>query len=145
MQSRRAEGSRGWWSSSAGPLLSVRVVVAIAVVAGIAAGAGCGGGGASGSTAPAPPDRLTVSVEGDGLGSLRVDLECAIADRGACADVIAAVASADDPERCTPVDGGAGSLIVDGTIGGAEVRELLRRRTDCEVRAYDAVARAIGL
>lgn len=124
--------------------MSIRVILGLAVAVSVAAGAGCGGGSPSGSTVPTPPDRLAVSVGGGGLGSFRVDLECAIADRGVCADVIAAVAAADDPERCTPLDGGNGSLTVEGSIDGAEVRTLLRRRTDCEVRAYDRVARAIG-
>jgi hypothetical protein len=127
--------------------LSIRVVVGLTVAAAIAAAAGCGGGGGGppDSTAPTPPDRLAVTVEEPGLGSFRVDLECAIADRRVCADVIGAIASADDPERCVPRDGGPGSLSVRGTIEGAEVRAVLRRRTDCEVRAYDRVTRAIGL
>ena len=145
MQSRRARGSRGWWSSSAGRLVSARCVVGLAVVVGIAAAAGCGGGGPPDATAPTPPDRLAVSAEGGGLGSFRVELECAIVERATCADIIEAVAAADDPERCAPLDGGDASLTVEGTIDGAEVRALLRRRTDCEARAYDRVAQAIGL
>ena len=122
-----------------------RVVVVLAVAVGIAAASGCGGGGPQASTGPRPPDRLEVTVEGVGAGSFRVDLDCAIADRVVCDKVIAAAASADDPERCVPRDGGPGSVTVEGTIDGAEVRAVLRRRTDCEVRAYDLVTRASGL
>lgn len=86
-----------------------------------------------------------MTAEGGGLARFRVALECAVADRAVCADVIAGAASVDDPERCVPVDGGDGSLTIEGTIDGTEIRAVLRRRTDCEMRAHDRVARAIGL
>ena len=143
MQWRRARGSHRGWSSSARPLSSIRVVLGLALVVGTAAG--CGGSGSSASTEPTPPDRLAVSAEGGDIGSFSVDLDCAIADRATCAEVLRAVGTADDPEQCVPADSGDESLTVEGTIEGARVRALLRRRTDCEARAYDRVARAIGL
>ena len=138
---RSVVGSHRGWSSSAPALLRT----AVATVVAVGALAGCGGGGGAERTGPVPPDRLVVTAEGGGIGHFRIDLDCAIADRDACAGVLAAIASADDPERCEARDGGDRSLAIEGMIGGEEVRALLRRRTDCEVDAYDAAARAVGL
>ena len=107
--------------------------------------AACGGGGGADRTGPPPPDRLTVTAEGGTAGPFRVDLDCAVADRDACAGVIAAVAAADDPAACSPADGGDRRLQVRGTIDGEPVRAVVERRTDCEIAAYDAAARAAGL
>ena len=138
----RTVGSHRGWSSSTPLLLSAAVAALVA----LAALAGCGGGGGGGErTGGEPPDRLTVVAEGGGVGRLSFDLDCAIADHDACVGVLAALASADDPTTCEPRDGGDRLLRVDGTIGGDEVHSLLRRRTDCEVAAYDAAARAVGL
>jgi len=118
---------------------AVSALVALLVLA------GCGVGGGGDRTGGEPPDRLTVVAEGGGVGRLSFDLDCAIADRDACVGVLAAIASADDPTTCEPRAGGDRLLRVDGTIAGDEVHTLLRRRTDCEVAAYDAAARAVGL
>jgi hypothetical protein len=107
--------------------------------------AGCGGGGDTAQTAPEapPPDRLAVALQGGGYGSFRVDLECAVADASTCRAVLAALARADDDETCTPADDDRRSIRVTGTIGGERVSAVLRRRTDCETRAYDRVFRAV--
>ncbi|MGE0026038.1 MAG: hypothetical protein AB7O78_11190 [Thermoleophilia bacterium] len=106
--------------------------------------AGCGGTGAAERTGATPPDRLSVIAEGGDAGPFRVDLDCAIADHDACAGVIAAVAAADDPRTCSPADGGDRRLQVQGTIDGQPIRAVVERRTDCEIAAYDAAARAAG-
>ena len=107
--------------------------------------AGCGGGDGERSTAPTPPDRLAVSLREAGTGGFRVDLECAVVDRGACAEVLRAIGGLDDDETCAPADGGDARVEVAGTIDGVPVRAVIRRRTDCEVRAYDGVVSAVGL
>ena len=137
----RSEGSQGGSSSSAPRLLSA----AAAVAATLLLASACGGTGASERTGATPPDRLSVTVEGGSAGRFRVDLDCAIADHDACAGVIAAVAAADDPRTCSPADGGDRRLEVEGTIGGEPIRAVVERRTDCEIAAYDAAARAAGL
>ena len=137
----RSEGSHRGSSSSAPRLLSA----AAAVVAAAALAGGCGAGAPAERTGSTPPDRLQVTAEGGTAGRIRVDLDCAIADREACAGVITALAAADDPQACSPVDGGDRVLRVQGTIDGQEVRAVIERRTDCEVAAYDAAARAVGL
>ena len=137
----RSEGSQGRTSSSPARLLSV----AAAAVALLALAWGCGGDGAAERTGPTPPDRLEVTLVGDTVGRFRVDLDCAVADRDACAGLIAALAAADDPLTCSPADGGDRQLEVEGTIDGEPVRAVVARRTDCEIAAYDAAARAAGL
>jgi hypothetical protein len=118
---------------------------AAAVAAAVLLVAGCAGGGTAERTGQTPPDRLSVTVDGGSAGPFRVDLDCAVADRDACAGVIAAVAGADDPGTCSPADGGDRRLQVAGTIEGEPVRAVVERRTDCEIAAYDAAARAAGL
>jgi len=119
--------------------------LAAAAAAVVLIAAACGGGGAAERTAATPPDRLAVTAEGGGSGPFRVDLDCAVADREACAGVIAAVAAADDPRTCSPADGGDRRLQVEGTIEGEPIRAVVERRTDCEIAAYDAAVRAAGL
>ena len=138
----RSEGSQGGTSSSPARLLSA----AAAAAALLALAWGCGSGdGAAERTGPTPPDRLQVTVVGDTVGRFRVDLDCAVADRDACAGVIAALAAADDPETCSAADGGDRQIEVEGTIDGEPVRAVVGRRTDCEIAAYDAAVGAAGL
>jgi hypothetical protein len=111
----------------------------------LAVAVGCGREAAPERTGPTPPDRLSVTAEGGTAGRFRIDLDCAVADREACAGVVAAIVAADDPQTCSPADGGDRVLRVAGTLDGEEVRVVLRRRTDCEIAAYDAAARAAGL
>ncbi len=136
----RSEGSQGGTSSSATRLLSV----AAGAAAALALLAGCGGG-SSERTGPTPPDRLEVIAEGGDVTRFRVELSCGVADREACAGLIAALASADDPGTCPPTPGDDRRLTVSGTIDGEEVRAVIGRRNACEVAAYDAAARAVGL
>ena len=52
------------------------------------------------------------------------------------------------PDRLTVTAEGGGidrRLLIDGTISGDTVHAVLERRTDCEIAAYDAAARAVGL
>ncbi len=116
-----------------------------AVGVGALLGAGCGGGGGGEGTAPEtpPPDRLTVTLQGGGYGSFRIDLECAVADASTCRAVLAALARADDDETCAPADDDGRSIRVTGTIDAERVSAVLRRRTDCETRAYDLVFGAV--
>ena len=137
----RSEGSPGGSSSSAARLLSAAAVV----VAALLVSAACGGGSALERTGATPPDRLSVTAEGGTAGRFRVDLDCSVADREACAGVIAALAAADDPGTCSPADGGDRQLKVVGTIDGEPISVTVERRTDCEIAAYDAAARAAGL
>jgi hypothetical protein len=137
----RSEGSQGGSSSSAARLLSAGAAVAAVLLL----AAACGGIGAAERTGATPPDRLSVIVEGGDAGPFRVELDCAIADRDACAGVIAAVAAADDPSTCSPADGGERRLEVRGSLDGEPVRAVVARRTDCEIAAYDAAVRAAGL
>lgn len=121
-------------SSAAIAVLSVAVALA----------AGCGGSGsAPESTAAVPPDRLTATLT-DGGAAFAIDLDCAVADRRACSEVLTALGDAQADERCVPSAGGTGSIAVDGTIDGDEVRALVTRRTDCEIRTYDRVLGALG-
>jgi hypothetical protein len=118
---------------------------AAAAAVALAVAAGCGRGDAPPRTGATPPDRLSVTAEGGSAGRFRIDLDCAVADRDACAGVVEALLAADDPQTCAPADGGDRVLRVAGTLDGEEVRVVLRRRTDCEIAAYDAAARAAGL
>ncbi|HTI32043.1 MAG TPA: hypothetical protein VL422_00100 [Miltoncostaea sp.] len=120
-------------SAAAGALAGLLLLVA------------CGGGPSLERTTPVPPDRLQVTAEGGGGGRFQVELDCAVADHAACAGVLAALASADDPQTCSPAAGGDRRLVVVGTIDGDPIRTTVERRTDCEIAAYDAAARAAGL
>lgn len=128
---------RPWTSSAA--LLALSAAAALA--------AGCAGGGSSTApTTPVPPDRLAITLSGGGGPAFRFDLECAVADREACADVLAAIAESERDDVCEPAPGGGDAVIdVTGTIGGDPVSALIDRRTDCEIRAYDAVVAGLGL
>ena len=136
--SRLGRVPRLWRSSAATVLLSAAVAVTAA----------CGGGGATAtdSTEPVAPDRLSVTLAAAGAADFRLDLDCSVADRDACAGVLAAIAAAEDDEECTATaDDDEATMLVSGTIGGEQVRALLGRRTDCEIRAYDAAVTALGL
>lgn len=112
--------------------------------AGVAiAAAGCGGGG-GGPTTGVPADAIAVVVEGSGYTGFRVDLECAVADREACAAVLDA-ATAEDGAACEPRPEGPDRITVSGVIDGGDVSAVLRRRTTCEIARYDAVLAALGL
>lgn len=130
-------GSWSRWCSSvaAGALLSVAAL--------LATGCATGGSGGDAPRTAAPPDRLTVALEGGGYGAFRIDLECAIADRDVCRDVLDALAREDAPETCTPTRDDGRRIVVTGTIAGDRVSAILRRRTDCETVVYDAVYRAV--
>lgn len=128
---------RLWRSSVVATLLSAAVVTSAA----------CGGGGAAttGSTGSVPPDRLSATLAAAGASDFRLDLDCAVADRAACAGILEAIAAAEDDRECSPAPDDDATILVSGTIGGDPVRALLGRRTDCEIRAYDAVVTALGL
>lgn len=135
--SRFGRGPRIWTSSAALTVLSAAVAVA----------AGCGGGGtATGPTEAVAPDRLAVTLSGGGGPDLRFDLECAVADRQACADVLAAIAEAEADDTCEPApDEGDAAIAVRGTISGDRVSARIDRRTTCQIRAYDDVITGLGL
>lgn len=107
--------------------------------------AGCAAGGSDGEAprTTTPPDRLTVTLEGGGYGTFRIDLECAIVDRDVCRTVLDALAREDEQETCAPTDDDSRRIAVTGTIEGDRIRALVRRRTDCETAAYDAVYGAL--
>ena len=116
--------------------------------AAVVASAACGGGGTAGtgSTEPTPPDRLSATLAAAGAADFRLDLDCAVADRQACAEILDAIAAAEDDRECSPApDDDDATILVSGTIDGDPVRALLGRRTDCEITAYDAVVTALGL
>ncbi len=115
--------------------------------AAVAVSAGCGGGGPSTtSTAATPPDRLAVTLSGGGGPPFRFELECAVADRGACTEVLGAVAVADADDTCEAApDGGDAVIRVTGTISGTPVSAEIDRRTDCQIRAYEAIIAGLGL
>lgn len=107
--------------------------------------AACGADGRDGETTRStpPPDRVTVTLQGGGDGSFRVNLDCAVSDRDVCRAVTEAVRRADDDETCTPTDDDGRRILVSGTIEGERFAAVLRRRTDCETRAYDEVLSAV--
>ncbi len=109
------------------------------------AATGCGGGGGTASTAPNRPDVLTVRIEGSGYPVFRLELSCAIADREACVAVVDALDDAAAAAECTPLDDDPSRILVSGRIDDEPVSSVLRRRTDCEARAYDRVIDALGL
>ena len=112
-------------------------------VGAIALVAGCGGGGAA-PTAPVPPDTLSVTIEGAGEPAFRIELACAIADRDACAGVLEVLRAA-DAESCDRRRDERSRITVRGVIDGERVAATLRRRTSCEVSAYDRALTAVGL
>jgi hypothetical protein len=105
-------------------------------------------GGFSGCEGPEPrstipPNRLQVSLAAGDAGALVLRLDCEIADRDACAGIIAALREAPDAERCEPIRDSGSRIAVTGRIGGEAVDRVLRRRTDCEARLYDRVRGAL--
>jgi hypothetical protein len=128
------------------PPLSARWPTRAAAAAAAAlALAGCGGGGGGGErTDRPPPDRLTVTLSSETGPSFRVALDCAVADRPACADILEALAEGRDAEACAPIARIGGRIVVRGTIGGEGVGAAIERRTDCEARLYDRVREALA-
>jgi hypothetical protein len=116
---------------------------AAAAAALVLAGCGAGGGGAD-RTEQQPPDRLTVTFSFESGPSFRVSLDCGIADRTACAEILQALAEERDPERCVPIEASGSRIVVRGTIGGEDVGAAIDRRTDCEARLYDRVRAALS-
>lgn len=90
-----------------------------------------------------PPSRLEVSLAAGEAGALRLRLDCEVADRAACSEVLAALRDPVDSEGCEPIRDPGSRLVVTGRIEGEAVERLLRRQTDCEARVYDAVRRAL--
>ncbi len=120
--------------------MAVLSIAALAV-----AGCGGGGGGGGSGTSPIPPDRLSVQIQGGGVGSFTIPLDCAIADRDACAGITKALGDAEDDPTCraTPDDGAR--ITITGTLDGKKIESIVRRRTNCETRVYDGVVHALGL
>lgn len=90
-----------------------------------------------------PPNRLQVSLAAGEAGALLLRLDCEIADRDACAGIIAALREGVNSERCAPLRDPGSRIVVTGRIAGERVLRVLRRRTDCEARVYDRVRRAL--
>lgn len=87
-----------------------------------------------------------MTLGGGAAPVLRFDLECAVADRAACTDVLGALAEADADDTCEAApDGGDAVIRVTGTISGERVSAEIDRRTDCQIRAYDAIIAGLGL
>ena len=116
---------------------------AAAAAALVLAGCGAGGGGGERTDRP-PPDRLAVTLSSEAGPSFRVALDCAVADRTACADILEALAEGRDAETCAPIAPAGGRIVVRGTIGGEGVGAAIERRTDCEARLYDRVRAALA-
>jgi len=107
--------------------------------------AGCGGGGGDGGeTEREPPDRLAVTLSSETGPSFRVSLDCGVADRPACAEILDALREERDAERCEPIAATGARIVVRGTIGGEQVGAAIDRRTDCEARLYDRVRAALA-
>ncbi len=117
------------------------------VLSAAAIAAGCGGAGpTTTATTAEAQDRIEVSLGGGEDGSLRISLDCTVADRAACSTILEALADARDAEGCTAMAGTPRArLRVSGSIAGDRVSALVTRRTDCEVRTYDRVVAGLGL
>ena len=61
------------------------------------------GGGRGPDGRRPPPDRLAVTLSSEAGPSFRVALDCAVADRTACADILEALAEGRDAETCAPI------------------------------------------
>ena len=109
-----------------------------------AVAAGCADGGAAERTEPPPPSRLTVTIGDEGAEAFRVPLDCDVADRATCAEILAALRERAGRESCGPGGGGPGRIVVEGTIEGARVRGEADRATDCGERLYEWVLDALG-
>jgi hypothetical protein len=115
------------------------VVASLVVLA-----AGCGGGGGGERTEPLPPDRLDITLTGAQGDAFRVALDCGVADRAACSEILEAIAEEQDAEACEPIADTGERIVVRGLIEGQEVGAALDRRTDCEARLFDRVNAALG-
>jgi hypothetical protein len=116
---------------------------AAAVLLGGCGGGGGGGGGGARTDRP-PPDRLTVTLASDAGPSFRLALDCGVADRPACAEILRALAEERDAPTCAPIAPTRVGIQVRGTIGGERVAVAIERRTDCEARLYDRVRAALA-
>lgn len=116
--------------------------VAWALAAAVLAG---GFGACQGPEPPSsfPPDRLQISLAAGDAGALVLRLDCEIADRDACAGIVAALRAGAGPEPCRPIQDAGSRIRVTGRIRGERVDRVLMRRTDCEARLYDRVQRAL--
>ena len=120
--------------------------MALVALSAAVAVAGCGGERSSTEpTTRVSPDRLVITLRDGGGRPLRFDLDCAVADRDACSQILSAIRDAEGAEVCRAAPTDASSLAVSGTIAGDRVRSLLSRRTDCEIRTYDRAIDALGL
>ena len=87
-----------------------------------------------------------MTLSGAGVPAFRFDLDCAVADREACTEVLVAITEAEAEDVCEPApQGGDGVIAVTGTLAGNPVSARIDRRTDCQIRAYDAVITGLGL
>jgi len=120
--------------------------VAVLSIAALAV-AGCGGAGDGGSsgTGPTPPDRLSVAIQGGGLGTFTIPLDCAIADRDACAGITNALGDAEDDPTCRAIPDDGARITITGTLDGKKIESIVRRRTNCETRVYDEVVKSLAL
>ena len=121
-----------------------RIVLALLVAVSLLAGCGGAGDGA-GRTDPPPPDRLDVTLTAAEGDAFRVALDCGVADRAACSEILEAIAEEEDGETCEPIADTGERIVVRGLIEGQEVGAALDRRTDCEARLFDRVNAALGL
>lgn len=122
-----------------------RAGAAVALAAAALLAAACGGGGGDDQGTDATPrDALTLTLESEGGPAFRVALDCAVADLGACGEVLDAIAQERDAPECEPIPATGERIIVRGTIDGQEVAAALERRTDCEARLYDRVRAALA-
>lgn len=85
-----------------------------------------------------------MTIGEEGATAFRVPLDCDVADRAACAEIIAALRERAGRDSCGPGGGGPGRLLVEGTIEGARVRGEADRATDCGERLYERVLDALG-
>jgi hypothetical protein len=126
------------------PAASSPALAALGAAAALALAGCAAGGGAGDRTDPPPPDRLEVTLDPQEGSSFTVALDCGVADRATCAEILEALAEERDAERCAPVPPSGRRIRVRGTIGGEEVSAAIERRTDCEARLYDRVSAALG-
>ena len=71
-------------------------------------------------------------------------LDCDVADRSTCAEILDAVADERDAQTCAPIADAGQRILVRGSIGGADVAVTVERRTDCEARLYERVRAALS-
>ena len=109
--------------------------------------AGCsGGGGDSGTTRPAtPPDRLAVALRGGAYVAFRIDLDCAVADRDGCREIIDALRRSAEDETCVPAgDDGLLSRLLQANKGFRTFADIVAKSQVLfaadDAYAYDARA-----